>query len=398
MSNSRRVITFINIAHAIDHMFMLIFPTAVLGMTGDFGMSYGDLLTLSLGGFIAFGAGSIPAGWLGDHWSRRKMMTVFFIGIGAATVLTSFANTPLTLAAGLTLMGLFASIYHPVGTAMLTAHAEKQGSQIGINGLWGNLGIAFAAVVTGAITQFLNWRLAFVIPGICGVVVGIVYALTVTHDTPNVKKVKAANVDLPRATVIRAFAVLAAVTVFGGIVFSATTVAMPKVFDERLISFGATPFGIGVFVFCVYVLGAISQIIVGRLVDRYTLRNVFVPLSLMQAPCLLLAAYAYDWMILIAAVGMMFAIFGQVTINDTMVAKYTSVAWRGRAYAIRYLMSFTASACAVPLIANLHQRSGNFGLTFQVLAVLGALVFVGALFFPNGKQEHVSMPARQPAS
>jgi MFS family permease len=77
MTTSRRIRGFINIAHAIDHMFMLIFPTAVLGMIDAFGKSYGELLTLSIGGFVAFGAGSIPSGWLGDKWSRRNMLAIF---------------------------------------------------------------------------------------------------------------------------------------------------------------------------------------------------------------------------------------------------------------------------------------------------------------------------------
>src|SRR5437763_16552409 len=136
MSHSQRVIAFINIGHVLDHMYMLIFPTAVLGMAASFDWTYGELLGLALGGFIAFGAGSLPSGWLGDRWSRRNMMVVFFIGIGAATAATGFAQSPLGLAIGLTAIGLFASIYHPVGTAMLTAHAEKLGRELGINGVW----------------------------------------------------------------------------------------------------------------------------------------------------------------------------------------------------------------------------------------------------------------------
>lgn len=84
MSISRRVIGFVNLAHLVDHKFMLIFPTAVLAMEADFGRSYGELLALSLGGFIAFGAGSIPAGWLGDRWSRRHMLGVFSSASGPA--------------------------------------------------------------------------------------------------------------------------------------------------------------------------------------------------------------------------------------------------------------------------------------------------------------------------
>jgi len=387
MARSRILVSFINAGHVIVHMFMLIFPTAVLGMGSEFGWSYGKLLALSTGGFFAFGAGSLPAGWLGDLWSRRNMMGLFFLGIGATTALTGFSRSPAMLAIGLTCIGLFASIYHPVGTAMLTAHAEKVGRAIGINGVWGNMGVAFAALTTGAITQWLGWRAAFVLPGIIGIFVGVAFLWLVPGQPVVSKIVGKKTLDVPQHIVIRVFAVLALVTIAGGVVFNATTIGLPKVFDERLPLIAHSPLRVGLLAFAVYVIGATAQLIVGRLVDRYPLRTVFIPLSALQAPCLFLAASASNWTMLALAVGMMFGVFGQVTINDTMVARYTTDEWRARVYAVRYVVSFTASASAIPLVAFLHGRTGEFGLTLMVLAVFGLLVFLGAMFFPHRPEE-----------
>jgi MFS family permease len=131
MTAQSRVISFINIGHLVDHLVMLIFPTAVLGMQADFDRSYSELIALAVGGFVMFGAGSLPAGWLGDRWSRRHMMAVFFLGLGAATIATGFALTYWQLALGLAAIGLFAAIYHPVGTAMLVTHTNRLGHAIG---------------------------------------------------------------------------------------------------------------------------------------------------------------------------------------------------------------------------------------------------------------------------
>lgn len=383
MPHARRVTAFINVAHVIDHMFMLIFPTAVLGMGASFGMSYGELLALSLGGFIAFGAGAVPAGWLGDLWSRRNMMAVFFIGIGLATVVTGLSTSPAMLAVSLTGIGVFASIYHPVGTAMLTAHAERVGRAIGVNGVWGNLGVAVAALVTGALTQHFGWRVAFIAPGLLAVAIGLLF-LALVPDRPAPKRpASAQSASLPRSVVIRAVIVVVLVSIAGGIVFNATTVSLPKLFDERMAGLVTSPAGVGVLVAAVFVVGAMAQLVVGRLIDRYTVKRVFVPLSALQAPCLLIAAGASDWLLLIAAAGMMFAIFGQITLNDGMVAKYTTETWRARAFAIRYLVSFSASALAVPLVAFLHDHGGGFGTILQVLGALGLVVFLGALLFPH---------------
>jgi len=382
----RRVIAFVNIGHVADHLLMLIYPTAVLGMADGFGLGYGELLALSLGGFIAFGAGSLPAGWLGDHWSRHRMMILFFIGMGAATVLTGFATTPWQLAAGITAMGVFGSIYHPVGTALLTAHAEKLGRAIGINGVWGNLGIAFAALLTGALTQTFGWRTAFIVPGAATMLCGVAYWLLVP-DVPAPRRTTARPVSaLPRRVVVQAFAVLAVTTVAGSLGFNATVISLPKLFDERL-TMVATPMGVGAVASLVYVLGATSQWLVGRLVDRHTLRRVFIPLALLQAPAYFAASLAGGWALVAVAAVMMFAVFAQVTINDTMVAKYTDETWRARAYAIRYLVSFAASAAAVPMVGALHAGTGGFTLVYQVLAVLGAAVAAAAFAFPHRPDE-----------
>ena len=398
MESSARIVRYINIAHALDHLMVLIFPTAVLGMSATFGDSYGGLLALSVGGAIAFGAGSLPAGWLGDRWSQRNMMTVFFIGVGAAALLVATSTTPAMLAACVTLLGLFAAIYHPVGTAMLVANAGKLGRTIGVNGVWGNMGVAAAAITAGALTQYLGWRWAFVVPGVASIVIGVIFHLTIPDQAPQKRAASRGSASLPRSVIMHAFSVLVLVAAAGSVVFQAITNSMPKVFDERLSLLAGSPLWIGVLAAAVYVIGAMAQLIVGHFVDRHPLRTVFLPLSLIQGPCLLLAAWAQDWTMLALAVAITFGIFGQVTINDAMVARYTDQAWRARAYAFRYVVSFSAGACAIPLVALLHERAGGFTVTFLVLAAFGSLVFVGALLFPHRPEELEVLPVRaQPA-
>lgn len=384
---ARRIITFINIAHTLDHLVMLILPTAVLGMAGVFGLGYGEILSLSIGGFVAFGAGSLPAGWLGDRWSRRHMMTVFFIGTGAACILAGLSTSAPMFAVSLTLVGLFAAIYHPVGGALLVASAAKLGRTIGFNGVCGNLGVAGAALITGAITQAFGWRAAFIVPGLAAIAAGIAYVLLV-HDVEGAKVVRKVQAALPpRAVMIRAFAVLAVVTIAGGVVFNAATVALPKLLDERLPSFADQPFGVGAIASLVYLAGALAQASIGSVIDRVPLKTVFVPLAILQAPCLYFAATAEGWAVVWLTVPLMVAIFGQVTVNDAMIARYTADEWRARAFSVRYFMSFAAAATAVPMVAGLHEKTGGFATTFMVLAAGGLIIFLAALMFPLRREE-----------
>src|SRR5256885_1541775 len=165
MNNNRFLVPFLNLGHFLDHLVMLVFPTVVIALARDWGRPYAELLPLALGGFIAFGAFALPAGWLADHWSRYRMMALFFFGLGASLFLTGFAQTPWQLGLGLTLTGVFAAIYHPLGIAMLVAAPVKLGAALGWNGLYGNLGLAAAAIISGALMGLLGWRGGFFLPG-----------------------------------------------------------------------------------------------------------------------------------------------------------------------------------------------------------------------------------------
>jgi len=384
VEQTRRKQLFLNAGHALDHLFMLIFPTVVLAMAPEFGRPYSEMLPLALGGFIMFGAGSIPAGWLADRWSRRGMMVVFFIGIGAASILTGVARSPWQIAAGITLIGLFGAIYHPVGIAMLVSGQQKVGRLLGVNGVFGNLGVAFAALIAGALAHWFSWRAAFIVPGIISIAAGIGFAAVV----PEIKLAAKGAGSGPRqvfsrALLARVFSILLVTTLCGGIIFNSTTVAMPKIFDEKLTALVDTTLGIGILVSGVYVFAAMAQLIVGHFLDRDTIKSVLVPIVGLQAPFLLAAAFFDNYLMLLIALGMMFFIFGQVPINDAMVAAYTDERWRARALAVRYVVSFGASALAVPLIALMHRYSSDFKYLFFILAAMATAMFCAALFMPS---------------
>jgi len=316
MAGRRRLDLFLNVAHTLDHLLLLIFPTVVLAIADEWRRPYSELLPLATGAFFAFGAGSLPSGWLADHWSRSGMIAVFFFGIGASAVLTGFADGPVTLAIGLTLIGVFASIYHPVGIAMLVSGKENIGKTLGVNGVYGNAGLAFAALVSGALADLINWRAAFIVPGVLTVALGFAFLAAARKEVPTVAVPRKTEVRLPRALLARVFAVLCVAVVANGIIFNACTVAMPKVFDERLKALTDTTFGIGVLVCITYLIAAMAQLAVGHLIDRRPIKGVFVVVLVAQVPLLYVAATLSDFGMLVVATAMMFAVFGQIPIND----------------------------------------------------------------------------------
>ncbi|MGJ4943211.1 MFS transporter [Bradyrhizobium sp. HKCCYLS1011] len=381
MNHPSKVIGFVNAGHFIDHYAMLIFAAAVVIMGPALGMSYAELLPYATPGFIAFGAGSLLTGWLGDRWSRRHMMLIFYLGIGAAMVAVGLVQTPLQLGATLFAIGLFASIYHPVGTAMIVSYAEKLGREMGINGVWGNLGVASSALVTGVIGQYLGWRFAFIIPGVVTMLIGAVFALTVVHEDRRGARQAAAQARVAREHMWRVVVALLIVVIAISTTFNAVTVALPKLFAERLADLTQSPALLGLIAAGVYVFGAMTQYTIGRLLDRHALKTVALPLSFILAPLLYLAADFSDLPLILVSIGIVMGAFGQVTVNDAMVGKYTSEEWRSRAYAVRYFVGFTAAGASVGLVAWLYEH-GGFSTMLHAFAGLCLFAIAAALILP----------------
>ncbi|WP_139863994.1 MFS transporter [Bradyrhizobium ivorense] len=382
MNSPSRVITFVNGAHFIDHYSMLIFAAAVIIMGPALGMAYSELLPYATPGFIAFGAGSLITGWLGDRWSRRHMMLIFFVGIGLSMISVGLVQTPLQLGAALLAIGIFASIYHPVGTAMIVSYAEKLGAEMGINGVWGNLGVASSALVTGVIGQYLGWRWAFIVPGVITVLIGIAFAMTVVHEDRKGSKQAAAQARVAKEDMWRVVLSLLIVVIAISTTFNAVTVALPKLFAERLADLTKSPALLGVIAAGVYVFGAMTQYTIGKLLDRHSLKAVALPLSFMLAPFLYLAASLSNLPLIVVSIGIVMGAFGQVTVNDAMVGKYTTEEWRSRAYAVRYFVGFTAAGASVGLVAWLYDQ-GGFSMMLRAFAALCLLAIAAAIILPR---------------
>lgn len=387
MGSMRIRFLFLNLGHFLDHWVVLVFATAAaLRMSTEWDMTYAALIPYATPGFVAFGIGAIPAGWLADKWSREGMMVVFFVGIGSSCILASTAGSPWEMAVCLTLIGLFAAIYHPVGLALVVEDRKKTGVALAINGIFGNLGVASAALFTGILIDALDWRCAFMVPGIISIAAGLLYFWFIrTHPyhcaaPATVKPLPTAS--LSRSNLIRTFVVIIFTTAVGGLIFQSTSFALPKVFEERLIDIAPSASAIGVYSFSVFAVAAFAQLVVGYLVDHYSIRVVFSTVAALQAVFFAVMMHSTGIMALLVAIAFMLVVFGQIPINDVLVGRIARSAWRSRAYALRYIVTFSVMASAIPLIAWIHSNWG-FSLLFGVLSGGGALIFIAVLFLPG---------------
>ena len=397
VSQRRLSIGFLNWAHALDHFVILIYPTVVIQLQLAYGRSYSDLIALSTASFIAFGLFSLPAGWLADRWSRRNMMVAFFVGCGVSLVAAAFAPSLTMLAVALFVLGVFAAIYHPVGTAMVIESATQRGRTLAFNGVCGNLGISLAAGVTALLTAALSWRGAFFVPGVVCIVTGATYLWLIPDETAHRStRNSSPDVSLSPAVAAAIFGLFMVVALCAGLVFNTLSVALPKIVDERVSNISLVE--IGGLTTAVFICGAIAQMAVGRLVERFHLLMLFAVLAAMQFAGVVWTAYASGVMVLFALAFTMAAIYGQITLNDLIIARYTADAWRGRVYAVRYFLTFTVSGVAVSLIAVLYGR-GGFAMVLGATAfvALGFLIAVLAIAYIASGVERARVPHPLPA-
>jgi MFS family permease len=385
---------YLNLGHFLDHLFMLVFASvAALRLNSEWGMSYAELIPYATPGFVAFGVCAILAGWVADKWSREGMIVIFFIGIGASSLITGMANSPLQIAASLTLIGIFAAIYHPVGLAMVVQGRARTGVPLAINGVFGNLGVASAALLTGFLIDSVGWRSAFFVPGVISILLGFSYWIFVRNDrraaavetgaSGTVKKIESAVI--PRTTLVRVFAIIFFTTAMGGLIFQSTTFALPKIFAERLVDVASSATMVGWYAFLVFSLAAMAQLVIGYLVDHHSLRLVFATVALLQAAFFFLMTHLQGIAALLVSIAFMFVVFGQIPINDVLVGRMARSEWRSRAYALRYVVTFSVMASAVPLIGWIH---GNWGFSrlFSLLAVVALMIFSATLLLPGSNK------------
>ena len=376
----------LNVGHALDHLFLLIFATAVSAIAIDFGMGrWEDMMPYTVGAFLMFGLGSIPAGRLGDLWGRRPMMIVFFLGIGASSIAVAFTQTPMQMAIALTVLGVFSAIYHPVGIPLLVQKSSRPGFTIGVNGLAGNLGIAMAALLTGFLVAWQGWRMAFIVPGLVSIVCGVLFAWLAPLEQMAASQKKRVSVQLPKNLAIRTFVVMVGTATTTSVLFNITTNVNTQLLAEKLDGLVSNPSNMGFLLAAIYALASLAQLVVGRLLDKFPVKPLFFSILFLQIVMFALASQSSGWVWYAAAIGYMVMVFGSIPFGDNMVVRYIDDSMRSRVSGTRIAISFGISSLAVYLLGPIVKHAGFT----QLMVGMTAVATVGALivFFLPGESQ-----------
>ena len=388
-TTARYALVFSCLGHSYMHLFAVYFFLVVLPLEREWAMPYHELISLWTIGSLLVGAMALPAGWLGDRWSAPGMLVLFFLGLGGAAIICGLATSPTVMWAGLCLLGAFAAIYHPVGIAWLVrTTTESRGKVLGINGVFGNAGVAGAGLIAGTLIDLFGWRIAFLAPGAISLATGVVmlYCLISGRLTDDASRRLPARAD-GQTGQLRAF-VLLLITMFGGaIIYQATQIALPKVFAVRLVEFvGSSTFGVGAFIALVYGFAGLTQVASGYLADRFDLKMVYIGTFLLQIPVLWIVASAGGVSLVAASTVLVMANTGSLPAENMLLAAATPEQRHGVAFGLKFVLAFGAAPLAIRLVAYVNDTTGGFSLLFTILTTVGIGVVAAAALLPKLKR------------
>lgn len=404
--DERRIVALASAGHLFAHFYMIMQAVLALKIAPDFharfGMSTGETLRLTFVSYLLFGLGSFPAGYLTDRWNARWMLMVCMTGSGACAMLAGFASGPQSLMWALAGVGLFASIYHPAGLTLISRHVRARGWALGINGVWGNVGIAAAPFAAALLADTVGWRTAFVLLGAPGLILGLTVFL-----------VGARRIAEPRATTTQRseagsnyrlyFLIMCAGLVFGGLGYRTTMTSAPALFVERVeilqapverflawigsaaergpLSPGAIMLAGAVFI------GAVGHLVGGWIADRYDLRISYIAFYAIAVPIAFSCAHLAGLGLFAAFVGYFFLTLGMQSIENSILSRITPDRWRSTAFGLKFVLTFGVGALGALLTSAVIDRVGSAAPVYHwVGGFSAALTLIAIVFYAASRR------------
>ena len=329
---------YINVGHFLDHFIMLVFAKSAFDAGREFGLSYDEIIIYGTLGMFLFGAASPLAGWLADKYSRSLIITIYPFGVGLGSFLCFFSSSPFMLCISLGVIGFFAAIFHPVGIAMLIKNTDKVGFRLGVNGVWGNMGVAAAPILTGYLIFYSDWRMGFLVPAVISIVFGIIQfygfiELKINEIKKKENKFNSGSFADGWKIVLSS---LTMTTLAGGFVFGSLTFLIPRLFEVNLNGITTDVAFTGLLAGIIYAVASFSQIGVGILIDKFPPKYILAIMGIGQFILIYIASLHIDYILLFVILMAMLFVFGQVPITDAILVRYVDDKWRARVLSIKF--------------------------------------------------------------
>ena len=384
-----RLVLLISCAHALVHMFELALPSVEQMIGEDFGVSRKQTGMLGTAWRLPFGFGALLAGWLADRYGSKPMLLVFLGGCIATSLLAFVAPSLSAVFVVMFAMGSFASIYHPVGLALISRETtpENRPAALGWHGILGSIGITaaplMAAIVFG--TTGIGWRDYYVVLCVPATIIALLIAVTLPNGKGRQKVTLSPNatVSAPEPETARwnSFYLLVAVGALSGFVYAAFVHFLTRYLgDSQVLSSSQfRPAGMSAEGFrnlmAAVVLGfAIAgQAVAGKIARAGRLEPFLAFIMFANVPCLVWMAFADGPWRLVAACSAAFVHFMNQPVYNSLIAQYVPSARRSVGYGFSNMMCFGIGALGPTCAGFMQDDFYTYGGMAVVIAIAGCL-------------------------
>jgi len=387
-AHERRILLTTAYGHFMSHFNMLVFPALVLPLTLRLNLEVAVILGLSFWMYLLFGLTALPWGIIADRFGARKLLFIFFLGAGFSSIGAAlWMDSPVIFASILAVLGLFSGIYHPVGLGLISKEMTRVSLGMGYNGMFGNLGLAMAPLLTGIINWLWGPRAAYLFLGglnFGGVILMLTYPVTESKPEHATQSGKGNGI-------VTAFFFLLAAMMLVGIIYRGATVILPAYFELKTpmlyqwlvtvtpgaLSKNLVATSITSFIFLIGILGQYSG---GRCAERFDPSLCYLVFLGITGPAAFLMAFAQDHILVGLAVIFFFFLLGVQPIENTLIARVTPKRIHHSAYGAKFILTFGVGALSVKMIAAIETAYDIETVFFSFSLIVGiALGLIGLL-------------------
>ncbi|MBW1797509.1 MAG: MFS transporter [Deltaproteobacteria bacterium] len=376
-SRDRRILVITCFGHFMSHFNMLVFPAVVLPLAGRLNMDIAQVLGISFWMYLLFGLTALPWGMAADRWGAKPFMLLFYLGAGISGLFAAFwIDAPVGLAVCLAAIGLFSGIYHPTGLGLISKELERVSLGLGYNGMFGNLGLATAPILTGIVNWLWGPQAVYLVLGGLNLV-GL--ALMIAFPLTQSRRAKGATSGEGNG-LLGAFLILLVAMMLGGIAYRGSTVILPAYFEiknqgifQALSTFVGFELSSNLVATAVtslvFLVGTVGQYTGGRVAERFEPRFCYLAFHAVTVPAVFLMAIVWDLPLVALALVYFFFLLGMQPIENTLVARFTPKRFHHSAFGTKFVLTFGVGALAVKMV-------GAIKMTWGIEAVFPALGMV----------------------
>jgi MFS transporter, FSR family, fosmidomycin resistance protein len=380
-SHERRVLTVTCFGHFLSHFNMLAFPAVLLPLSVRLNMEMADVLGLSFWMYLLFGITALPWGIAADRWHAGRLLFIFYFGAGVSGLAAAvWMDTPAVFALCLAGIGLFSGIYHPTGLGLISKEITRISMGMGYNGMFGNLGLATAPLLTGVVNWLWGPRAAYLLLG--GLNLFGAFMITAYRLSESTPEKSRQSMPTEENGLWGAFLILLVAMMLGGIAYRGSTVILPAYFElknQGIFQSLSNLFGTGLssnlvattVTSVIFLIGMLGQYSGGRMAEKFDPKRCYLAFHALTVPLAFFMAVLFDFPLVMAATLYFFFLLGMQPIENTLVAKFTPKKFHHSAYGTKFVMTFGVGALAVKMIKYI-QSAYSIESVFLALGVVSA--------------------------